>query len=52
MKNKKHPNLKAALENIRKPMHFGRKIHLFIRNNASKIIHFQNCCGHPGEPGC
>ncbi len=52
MQIKRRPNLKAALENISKPMRLGKKIHLFIRNNASKIIAFQSCCGHPGEPGC
>jgi hypothetical protein len=52
MEKNGHPSLKAVLDNIKKPMPLGRKIRLFIRNSASKIISFQNCCGHPGEPGC
>jgi len=28
------------------------RIRLLLRNNAIKLKNRQNCCGHPGEPGC
>jgi len=52
MHNKGGPSMKAVLENLKLPMPLGKKIRLFIRNSASKIVHLKNCCGHPGEPGC
>jgi hypothetical protein len=33
-------------------MPWGEKIRLIIKNNFIKIKTRQNCCGHPGEPGC
>jgi hypothetical protein len=34
------------------PMPLGKKISLLLRNNIVKIKNRQDCCGHPGEPGC
>ena len=49
---RKQPSMKAIISNLRKPMPLGRKITLFLKNSAVKITRMQNCCGHPGEPGC
>jgi hypothetical protein len=46
------PNAKAVINNLKKPMPFIKKIGLIIKNSAIKIAKLQNCCGHPGEPGC
>ena len=42
----------AAWRNLRKPMPIGEKMRLVARNTAIKIKTKQQCCGHPGEPGC
>jgi hypothetical protein len=52
MHAKERPNAKAALDNLRKPLSSGKKISLVLRNFALRIVKLQNCCGHPGEPGC
>jgi hypothetical protein len=46
------PDVKAVMNNLRKPMPFVKKIGLIIKNSALKIIRLKSCCGHPGEPGC
>jgi hypothetical protein len=46
------PSLRAFFTNLSAPMPLGRKIKLLLRNNAIKIVRRQDCCGHPGEPGC
>jgi len=46
------PNVKAVIDNLKKPMPLGKKISLMLKNSAIKIARFQSCCGHPGEPGC
>jgi hypothetical protein len=48
----KRPNAKAVIENMKSQMSLNRKIWLIIKNSAIKIGKLQNCCGHPGEPGC
>ncbi|MFH1652307.1 MAG: hypothetical protein ABID87_09455 [Chloroflexota bacterium] len=42
----------AFLTNLSAPMPWRRKIYLLFRNNLIKIRKRQDCCGHPGEPGC
>jgi hypothetical protein len=49
---KYRPNPKDFLANLAGPMPLGKKIVLLFRNNLYKIRHGENCCGHPGEPGC
>ncbi len=49
---KKKPNVKDAVSNLSKPMPLSKKLSLLIKNNTHKLLHFKNCCGHPGEPGC
>jgi hypothetical protein len=46
------PSIGAVLSNLSGPRPLSEKIRLLIRNNAIKIRNRQNCCGHPGEPGC
>jgi len=46
------PSLKAFFTNMSVPMPLHRKLHLLFRNSMTKIIRRQDCCGHPGEPGC
>ena len=52
MCDNRRPSAKAVISNLKVKMPLGKKIHLFIKNNLIKIIKFQGCCGHPGEPGC
>jgi hypothetical protein len=46
------PTLKGFFTNMSVPMPMGKKLRLVFRNNWIKISRRQNCCGHPGEPGC
>ncbi len=46
------PSARAFFTNLSVPMPFWRKVRLLLRNNAIKIAKGQDCCGHPGEPGC
>lgn len=46
------PTVRAFFTNMSVPMPLGRKLKLVFRNNFIKIWRRQNCCGHPGEPGC
>jgi hypothetical protein len=46
------PSPRAFLTNLRGPEPWTRKLQLVLRNNWLKLKHFQDCCGHPGEPGC
>ena len=49
MCEKKKPNPKDLLKNLSAPMVLSKKISLIIKNNTYKLLHFKNCCGHPGE---
>ena len=46
------PNLRSFFSNMSVEMPLHRKLYLVLRNWGIKIIKRQNCCGHPGEPGC
>ena len=46
------PSLKAYFTNMSAPMPLYRKLFLVLKNSAIRIFKRQNCCGHPGEPGC
>jgi len=52
MCDKMRPNAKAIIDNLKKHIPFGKKVGLLIKNSAIKLVKFQTCCGHPGEPGC
>ena len=47
-----HPNPRSLMSNLRQPMPLGRKVRFVVRNMKIKVQTRQNCCGHPGEPGC
>ena len=49
---KRHPSMKAVFTNMKVKMPLHRKLYLVFRNNWIKIRMRQDCCGHPGEPGC
>ena len=49
---KDRPDIRDFFTNLSGSMPLGKKISLLFRNNVVKIIKRQNCCGHPGEPGC
>ncbi len=46
------PDPKAFIENMMGQLPVHKKLLLFLRNNARKIVTVKSCCGHPGEPGC
>lgn len=46
------PSVNKFLTNLHVDMPLYKKVWLIFRNNMKKIITFNNCCGHPGEPGC
>jgi hypothetical protein len=48
----KRPGIRDFFTNFSSPRPLSGKITLLIRNNAIKIKNEQDCCGHPGEPGC
>jgi hypothetical protein len=50
--NERHPSLSASWQNLRQPGALGWKLRRLLANTASKVVHRQSCCGHPGEPGC
>jgi hypothetical protein len=47
-----NPSPEAMLRNLRADMPLWRKMWLFMRNNARKILRLKGCCGNHGEPGC
>jgi hypothetical protein len=46
------PSIKAFFTNMSVSMPLFEKLRLIFRNNLIKLLKRQNCCGHPGEPGC
>ncbi len=44
--------IRDYLTNLSQPMPLGRKLRLLSRNIWIRISKRQDCCGHPGEPGC
>jgi hypothetical protein len=48
----KRPSIRDFFTNLSGPLPLREKLSLLIRNNATKILKQQDCCGHPGEPGC
>jgi len=48
----KKPNLRDLKKNLLQPMPWGRKLGLILKNTVLKMVRFQNCCGHHGQPGC
>jgi hypothetical protein len=46
------PSPRAFITNLTGREPWSEKLRLLIRNNWIKLKNFQDCCGHPGEPGC
>jgi hypothetical protein len=46
------PDLKAFIDHLKFQLPVQKKLLLFLKNNAKKILTARSCCGHPGEPGC
>ena len=46
------PTPSAFIRNLKQPMPTAEKLRLLARNAWIKISRAQQCCGHPGEPGC
>jgi hypothetical protein len=42
----------AFLTNMNQPMPRRQKLGKVSRNLWRRVVLRQNCCGHPGEPGC
>jgi hypothetical protein len=49
---RQRPRIRDFFTNLSGPLPLKEKIALLLRNNAIKIRSRQDCCGHPGEPGC
>ncbi len=37
---------------FRSSLSWGVRLWLVARNNVFKLVHWKECCGHPGQPGC
>lgn len=48
----KRPSMRDFLTNLDQPVQFHEKMGKLFRNLWLRIALRQNCCGHPGEPGC
>ena len=46
------PSLGDFLTNLDQPMVLRDKLCKLIRNLWRRVALSQDCCGHPGEPGC
>ena len=46
------PTARAFFTNMSVPMPVHKNLRPLIRNQSIKVWRRQNCCGHPGEPGC
>jgi hypothetical protein len=46
------PSLSVVWANLRQPMPISRKLRLIAQNYAIRFRKRQDCCGHPGQPGC
>ncbi|HEX6557408.1 MAG TPA: hypothetical protein VF026_31890 [Ktedonobacteraceae bacterium] len=43
---------RQLLTNLDQPMPLPEKLSKLTSNLWRRIVLRQNCCGHPGEPGC
>lgn len=49
---KVRPSVGDFLTNLDQPMPKGEKFGKLVQNLCRRVVLRQNCCGHPGEPGC
>ena len=53
MRNERQrPGPGAFWDNLRRPGPIAWKLRRLAANNLTKLRRRQECCGHPGEPGC
>ena len=48
----RRPSIRDFLTNLDQPMPLPVKLGKLIGNLWRRVALRQNCCGHPGEPGC
>ena len=46
------PSPRDFLTNLDQPMPLREKLGKLARNLWRRVLLRQDCCGHPGEPGC
>jgi hypothetical protein len=46
------PSFGSFLTNLDAPYPLRIKLRMLVRNLGLRVVKAQNCCGHPGEPGC
>ena len=46
------PSLGDFLTNLDQPVPLRVKLGKLVRNLWRRVVLVQDCCGHPGEPGC
>jgi hypothetical protein len=48
----RNQSFRSFLTNMSQPMPLPEKLGKLVRNFWRRAVLRQNCCGHPGEPGC
>jgi len=48
----RRPSMRAFLTNLGAPQPWPAKLKALLHNNWLKFRRLEDCCGHPGEPGC
>ncbi|MBN2232067.1 MAG: hypothetical protein JW781_04490 [Deltaproteobacteria bacterium] len=48
----KRPSIGDFLTNLDQSMPIREKIGKLVQNLWRRVVLRQNCCGHPGAPGC
>lgn len=48
----RRPSFNDLFTNLEQPMPLGEKLTKLVRNLWRRVVLMDNCCGHPGEPGC
>jgi hypothetical protein len=46
------PTPRKYARNLAQPMSIGIKLRYITRNLWIRASRLQDCCGHPGQPGC
>jgi hypothetical protein len=46
------PSIKAFFTNMSASMPLRKELYLMFRNDSTKLVKRQSCCGHPGKPEC
>jgi hypothetical protein len=46
------PSPRKYMRNLTQPLPLGTKLRYIARNLWIRASRLQDCCGHPGQPGC